>query len=153
MADQDTKDLLKAVNKLIEFFRYQFKPQNAIDFDEYDSLSISNTTSGDQVVVTFTVPKGCKGVLKWVGQDADQVNVFAGNSIWNVKINGMAVPTWSQLTTQKATTMDPSPETIALNENDVIDLTCNLTNSANINLPVNVLGRIRGWYWVERNDK
>ncbi|MDA8156249.1 MAG: hypothetical protein M0Z52_07335 [Actinomycetota bacterium] len=144
-AQKDTDiDVLLRIENLL---RYHLKPPFARDFDVFAGIQIAATGGGDLTVVSFQVPKGVKGVLKAVGQDADQPNVFVGNSTWKVEIDGSAQTGWGGVNTQVGTVENPEDVVIPVSENQTIKLTCSLTDAANISLPVNVYGRLKGYYW------
>ncbi len=135
--------------ELMEYLQIHFMPAKAKPFDVISSYAFTAAGTPERTIATFKVPQNQIGVIKWVGQDSDQPAVF-NNSTWNLKINGVAVPSWASVEDQKGSVAQPTPETIVLNENDTVTLTCILSTGTDITFgsgtPL-VSGRLKGWYW------
>ncbi len=144
-------EIYNALNAILDDFKrnylyLHFQPQEAIPFDVIGDYAFSASGNTEKTVVTFQVPGNVIGVLKWVGIDSDQPNLF-DNSTWNLRINGNAVPNWGGIDVQKGSVLQPTPETISLQANDVVAMGCVLSGSTGINFNVRAFARLKGWFW------
>lgn len=104
------------------------------------SVTISTTSFVD--IVTFTIPTGSKGVLKFFGQGATSVAAFEDPIHWQLTLNGNPVADLGDFTSQLGSISTPKPVTIRLNSNDAIALRAKKTTDNYL-----VVGLLEGWYW------
>jgi hypothetical protein len=82
------------------------EPPGSVPFDEQATAQIPIFPGADQAVLTFTVPQGYDGVIKWVSNNA--VNIVptpfvAGELIWKIEVNGRPVRNFGNITQEKGT--------------------------------------------------
>lgn len=83
------------------------EPPGSIPFDEQGSLALP-TTAGAGVfvpVVTFTVPLGFDGIIKWVSNNVLNATgpIVPGSIIWKILVNNRAVRNFANIQVEKGT--------------------------------------------------
>ena len=83
------------------------EPPGSIPFDEQDTLALppSGGVGVDTPVLTFTVPFGFDGVIKWISNNVINTNVAfsPGNLIWKLLVNRRAVRNFANILNEKGT--------------------------------------------------
>lgn len=81
------------------------EPPGSIPFDEQGTLTIPVTPGVDFPVVSFTVPQGSDGVIKWISNNVTGTNVpfQAGMLLWKIQINSRPVRNFGFIAQEKGT--------------------------------------------------
>ena len=82
------------------------EPPGSVPFDEQATLTLPPVPIGSDVpVLTFRVPFGFDGVIKWISNNVINTNVqfSPGNLIWKILVNGRAVRNFQNITNEKGT--------------------------------------------------
>lgn len=126
-----------------ELPRHHFKPLDAFDFDRDSSLAIT-ANMVYTTIVSYTIPPMMEGVLKFVGQEASDPQIF-DDCTWKLIMNGTPVPEWGSVQFQRGSLRQPFPVTIFLQPGCIIALQIQ-NNTANTY--TGAFGRLAGWYWL-----
>ena len=81
------------------------EPPGSVPFDEQESFALPATPLGSDVpVLSFKVPFGFDGVIKWISNNLLPEGSFtSGALIWKIKVNRRAVKNFEFITNEKGT--------------------------------------------------
>jgi len=112
------------------------------DSHPFFRLATGNADAAEISLVSFTMPTGMMGVLKYFGQGAKTANAF--NFVtWRLIRNGTPFADYGNLTGQVGSISNPKPVTERINGGDVIEIKV----VAAVGGPYEVYSMLEGWYW------
>lgn len=131
----------------IELPVWDFPSWDSKFFDRVGVIATPAVGPVDTVVVSFAMPPGYTGVVRWLS------NIFlgagftdgSGNLIWRVLRDGQAVEDYENITAQLGTLPIPTDTFIPIGENQTVSITI-----TTIVLPgggTSIGGRLKGWRW------
>lgn len=133
--DEDTKAFL-------DIFKYVFQPSYATKFDKTSVVDYSVNTWQD--LASFTMPGGCKGLLKHVGMDSSATSSLI---YWRLLINTVPFRDYESINRYPKDYLVQYKNfeyVTLLNPNDVVTLQTQRTTASGTTYGY---GRIQGWYW------
>lgn len=104
------------------------EPPGSVPFDEQSNLTLPAPTLGvDVPVLTFTVPFGFDGVIKWISNNLLPEGTFTPGALtWKILINRRSVRNFQAITNEKGTVFqgrEVSP--IRIFSGDIVQYTVN----------------------------
>lgn len=81
------------------------EPPGSLPFDEVASTALGIAFNVDVPVVSFSVPHGYDGVIKWISNTVQfqQGEPSGADIIWKIQLNGRAAPSFGFITKEKGT--------------------------------------------------
>lgn len=144
----------KEVEKLYQELRYIWMYPDAKIIDKMEEFTIPSDTFDWTNIISFTIPRGYRGVIKNIGYDFWNVNDF-NRTTWRLLINKQPYLDYDTLQTSEdqkdIIALQAGCElTIPLSSEDLVEFQVKKDVSGG---PLNTLvNRIRGWMWVYGND-
>lgn len=129
-------------------WKRQYQPNFSLMFDEINAITVTGTSANELNIITYIMPRGYEGVIKFIGYDATQPYLF-NNAIFNLRIDQQILSHWNNVVVQKGSIISPTPETIFLDENRKLQFNIIVNGSSGITFPLNVACRIKGWRWLK----
>ena len=133
------KPAISASDMVFDLLRDNYQLADSTPFFKTGTINAGVTEAS---IVSFTMPDGMKGVLKFVGHGAKTVDAFSF-ATWRILKNGVAVPDFGSFTFQIGSISSPKPVTIRMNSGDTVDF--RVVTSAGI---YEVYALLEGWYWT-----
>jgi hypothetical protein len=129
----------KASDVVFELLRDNYRLADSTPFFR---LATGNADVAEISLVSFVVPTGVMGVLKFFGQGAKTANAF--NFVtWRIMRNGTPYADFGNLTGQVGSISNPKSVTERLVGGDTIEIRV----VAAVGGPYEVYGSLEGWYW------
>jgi len=142
-----SKNPVDAGNPLAAF-PWVFPPPNFQAFDFQGAIAHPAVGSGDQVILSFTVPPGHDGVIKRISCNFSGPGFVQGSGtlVWRILANGAAIKGYDNILTELGNEQTPRPtDGILVYEGQLIQLVV-----SNINLNAGGTfdrGSLAGYYW------
>lgn len=126
---------------------YWYPPIESRWFDHIEDATLA-AGQMNVTLVQFELPLASIGTIRWFGQRVCNGASF-DNLIWNIKINEGPDIVYGNIIGDISSFNDPLDMIIKLPRAASVKLVVSNTGVA----PKTVIGRLKGWHWVEQNGR
>lgn len=137
-------DVNNMIKEQVEPITPWWTPPYEADWFDYANDATINNTTGITVLFTFTIPSSSIGVIRWFGQDVDDITK-ENSVVWRIKLNDAPDEVYGYIKGSISTLKAPTETLIRLSKGVKVSLEVYTTNIANLV----VKGRLKGWTWTE----
>jgi hypothetical protein len=116
----------------------------SIWFDHVAAVTLGGNAT--ETLIEFDIPLASRGIIKWLGQD---IPTGRWSDVkWQLKINGGPDTVYGSIVGEISKLYDPTETFILIPRSSKVQLVAqNLTAVGSLQ----VLGRLKGWYWPEKD--
>ena len=119
-------------------------PSNAEWFDLVEDAPIIDT-DGEVTLINFKLPVDQRAVIRWFGQEVCDVTKRSKENLvtWRIKVNNGPDKVYGYVKGIISTIKAPTETLIRIPTGKNFQLTVNTTSTT----ALDVIGRLKGWYW------
>lgn len=127
---------------------WNFPTRDSVFFDRVGFNALPANLAPAVVVVTFTMPPGYDGVVRWMSNVALGAGFIdgSGDIIWQILRDGQAVEDYENMLAQLGTLPIPTDTFILVEENSTIQITVATANNPPAGRATSGC-RLKGWRW------